>query len=170
MQVRQARAVEVQTVQELANRAAAGRVTHATTLRLQFQEQMEMAKLQHPATLVGDPAHAGKIVYDHGLDAARSLWRDRRDGLLPARSAFLSGEQQRIEECRAVAVARFKRRQVQDPWHSIELEPQAIGQEHERSCRNLLRTGSGNKSTQRFAGSDSDKPATLRSSVSRRAE
>lgn len=110
-----------------------------------------MAQLQHPPVLKGEPPHPGKVVYNQGLDAAHGVRRDGRQGLLPARSAFLSWEQQRIEEDGVVAPAGFERRQVQDPRHSVELEPQTIAQEHEGPTRNLLGTGSGDKPAQRLA-------------------
>ena len=76
-----------------AHRAAAERVAYAVSLRLQLQEQMEMTQLQHPLALMGEPPHSGEIIDDHGLNSASSVRWNRRQGLLPARSALLPREQ-----------------------------------------------------------------------------
>ena len=110
-----------------------------------------MAQLQHPPALLGELPPSWEVVDDHGLNAPRGLRRDGGQGLLPARSALLPRKQQGIEEGGVVAAAGLERRQVQDPRRCVELEPQTIGQEHERSTRNLLRAGAGDKPAQRPA-------------------
>jgi hypothetical protein len=126
-------------------------VTDAAALRQQLQEQVKVAELQYPLTLVGELLHPGKVVDDDRLYALRG---DRRDGLqclLPARSAFPSRQQQRIEENGAVAVAGFEGSQIQDPGHRVELEPKTICQKDQRAWRNPLRCRTGDKSTKRLA-------------------
>src|SRR5258708_3289537 len=139
-----------QLVDLLTYRTTSEGVTDAAALRQQLQEQVKLAELQYPLTPVGELLHSGKVVDDDRLDALRG---DRRDGLqclLPARSAFLSRQQQRIEEDGAVAVAGFEGSQIQDPGHRVELEPQTIDQENKRSIGNLLRSRSGDKPMKRL--------------------
>src|SRR5437016_1215346 len=94
---------------------------------------MEMAQLQHPLVLLSDLAHPRQIVDNQCPYTVPETRRDGRHGLLPARSTFLPRQQQWVEEGGVIASARLERGQVQDPRYCVELEPQAVGQQHERS-------------------------------------
>ena len=135
----------------LAYRTSTQLVAHSAAKGLQPHEQVEVAELENPPPLLGDLLHSGDAVDNHRLDAAHHARRDPCQRLLPPRSAFPSRQEQRIEECGDVAAARFERRQVKNPWHSVELEPQAIGQKNKGAKRDLLRTGSGDKASKRLA-------------------
>ena len=110
-----------------------------------------MTQLQHPAALMGKPPHPGEVVENHSLDAVRGLRWNGRKHLLPARSAFFPWKQQWVEEDGVIALAGLERRQVENPWLCVELEPQAIRQQHQGPTRNLLRSGAGYKAAQRLS-------------------
>src|SRR2546422_11325355 len=73
--------------------------------------------------------------------------------LLPASSAFLALQQHGIQKGRVVAVARLEGRQVENPRHPVELEPQTVGKKHQGPTRNLLWSRPGNKPQQCLAKS-----------------
>src|SRR2546429_8777304 len=114
---------------------------------------MEMAQPQYPLVLLSDLAHPRQIVDPQCPYTVPDTRRDGRHGLLPARSTFFPRQQQWVQEGGVIASARLERGQVQDPRYCVELEPQAIGQQHERSARELLWRGARGKTSQRPAKS-----------------
>jgi len=88
--------------------------------------------------LMGDFLDSGQIVGHYGSDALPSRGGNSLYGLLPTRSAFSAWEQQRIKESSLMASTRLQGHQVQDPRYSLEFEPQAIGEQYQRSSWNLL--------------------------------
>jgi hypothetical protein len=53
----------------VADGPAAERIAHAAVTHLQLEQQVKVAELQDPAVLLSEPAHAGEIVGDQGLNA-----------------------------------------------------------------------------------------------------
>ena len=146
----QSHGVANEVVDLLANAATPERVSHTTAMDLELEQQMEVTQLQRPSMLLGELAHPWQIVDDHSLNALPCLLRNGRQGLLPSRGALFAWEQQRVEEHGVVAAAGFQRRQIQHPWHPVELEPQPIGKQHQWSPRNLLGTWPSDKPLERL--------------------
>lgn len=142
------------TADELVNLFAhpttAQRVANSAAPCHELQEQMKMAQLEHPPVLVGQLAHSWQIIGYQCLYPALDRGRDRRQGSLPTRGTFLAGKQQWVEESGFVTSTGLERGQVQDPRHACKLKPQSVGQQHERTARDPLWTGSRDKPSQRL--------------------
>lgn len=120
---------------------------------LEFENQMEVAQLKHPAAALGEKVHTPKVVDDKSPNPCLRMRRNSGNNLFPPRRALLAGKEQGIEEESRMARAGLEGGQIQDPGLPCELEPKAIGQQDQRPAGDFLRTRPADKATQRLSKS-----------------
>jgi hypothetical protein len=111
---------------------------------------MEVTQLQHPSALMGDSSHARQVVDYHSANSLAGRLRNVFQRFFPTSESFGPRKQYGIQEHGVIALTGFQRHQIQHPWFALELEPQSVGQEHQRSQRYGLRAGSGYKTLECF--------------------
>jgi hypothetical protein len=109
-----------------------------------------VTQLQHPAALSGHPSHSREVVDYHSANAPAGRSRNVSQGFLPTCECFAPRNQHGIQEHSLMPLTGFQRHQIQYPWFALELEPQSIGQEHQRSRWQTLWAGSGYKTLECF--------------------
>ncbi len=119
-------------------------------LTVKLEEQMEVTQLQHPSALMGDSSHARQVVDYHSANSLAGRLRNVFQRFFPTSESFGPRKQYGIQEHGVIALTGFQRHQIQHPWFALELEPQSVGQEHQRSQRYGLRAGSGYKTLECF--------------------
>ena len=115
----------------VANGPAAQRIPPASSAHLEFEQQVEVTELGNPPVLTGQRSHPAEIVHDECLNARRDIGRECGKDSPPARRRFVPRKQHRIEEDGVLSATRFHRHEIQHPWVPIELEPEAIRQQHQ---------------------------------------
>lgn len=140
-----------QLVNGFPDRAAAQGAPLSSSLGLEFEDQMEMAKLKQPIVTSRQRLHPGEIVDDHGLDTGSYFgWKSSRD-LFPFGHPFPARKQHRIQKKSSFSRTRLERREVKNPGFVSKIKPQAIGDQDQGPVRNPVWIGTSHELAQGLA-------------------
>jgi len=95
---RQLQCVSDESIDFLSHGAALEGASGPTAMDLEFENQMEVAQLKHPAAALGEKVHAPKVVDDKRPNPCLRMRRNSGNDLFPPRRALLAGKEQGIEE------------------------------------------------------------------------
>jgi hypothetical protein len=115
-------------------------------LNLELYEQMKMTELKDPSFVLGNALHALKIVDYECADSSTWFLRDGGEDFSPSIGSLFARKEHGIQKDRYLASTRFEGCEIQDPGLVLKMKPKPIGQQSQRTGRNLSGTRAGEKS------------------------